>query len=216
MEKFNQFSCEKGILVTGGQSKRMGTPKQWLQFANRPLLMHSYDRLSTVCQEVVVITNDVREEDRMQSVGYATKRDVFANQGPLAGLHAGLVGMEPQQIVLLLACDMPFMRAEVLHDLVGQLKSDPHLQAVVPREEEGGRLFPVCAAYRADVRTVAEEHLQHGENAMRRFLAKLQVKYIRTERWANGSPDPFFNMNTPEDYERACTLWTREGWEPHE
>ncbi|KEO81558.1 molybdenum cofactor guanylyltransferase [Tumebacillus flagellatus] len=216
MNKLNEISVAKGIILSGGKSMRMGVPKQWLTFANRPLLMHSYDRLRTVCQEVIAVTNDPVDARRMRDFGLASIRDVYPGQGPLAGLHAGLQGMEPERAAVLLSCDLPFLRAEVLRDLLAELEGDPELDAVVPCEGGDGHLFPVCAVYRARVREVAAAQLAQGENAMRRFLAKLNVLYIPTERWAGGAPDPFLNMNTPEEYERACILWKREGFEQHE
>ncbi|MBL0389206.1 molybdenum cofactor guanylyltransferase [Tumebacillus sp. ITR2] len=200
----------------GGRSKRMGVSKQWLPFANRPLLLHSYDRLRTVCQEVVAVTNDVQDQQRVQDLGLRAVRDFFPDQGPLAGLHAGLQGLEEHQTAVLLGCDLPFLRRQVLQDLIHELERDPELDAVVPCEGGDGHLYPVCAVYRARVRQVAEEHLRRGENAMRRFLAEIRVLYIPTERWAACSPHPFFNMNTPEDYEEACILWKREGFGDHE
>jgi molybdopterin-guanine dinucleotide biosynthesis protein A len=193
----------------------MGVAKQWLTFANVPLLLHTYDRLRTVCKDVVVLTNDPEDAERCRDFGLRTLRDLYPGQGPLAGLHAGLQGLEPERVAVLIGCDLPFMRAEILRELAEQLLADPRLDAVVPYEE-GGHMYPVCAVYRARVREAAEACLARGENAMRRFLQRLHVQYIPTERWSRWTPDPFFNMNTPADYELACTLWEREGAEHHD
>ncbi|PWK09630.1 molybdopterin-guanine dinucleotide biosynthesis protein A [Tumebacillus permanentifrigoris] len=192
----------------------MGVPKQWLPFANTPLFLYTYDRLRTVCQDVVIVTNDHAEQLRYRDLGLRTTADLYPHQGPLAGLHAGLQGLEPDAAAVLLGCDLPFLRADVLRDLLDALEENPELDAVVPCD--GEHVYPVCAVYRARVREVAEVCLARGDNAMRRFLQKLRVHNIPTERWSALTPDPFFNMNTPEEYRIACTLWKREGLPHHD
>lgn len=215
----------------------MGEPKQWLPLGGRPLLLHNYDRLKAVCPDVVVLTNETHDEMYCHRAGIRTARDVFPGQGPLAGLHAGLQGMPASGIAVLLGCDLPFLRANVLSDMVTELQADFQLDAVVPydgaerivaspfsplspldrpRDEALGHLYPVCAVYRGRVQEVAAACLRQQENALRRFLQKLHVLYIPTKRWGAYWPDPFFNMNTPADYQLACTLWKREGFDRHE
>ncbi|TCP52393.1 molybdopterin-guanine dinucleotide biosynthesis protein A [Tumebacillus sp. BK434] len=199
----------RGILLCGGASRRMGRRKEWLTFDERPLLLHTLETLQEICSEVVVVAAEERELERLVQLNVRAVLDEYAGQGPLAGLHAGLTGLPADEKACLVACDLPFLQAGILQDLAQVLEEQPGLQAVVP--QEGERLYPVCALYHGQVREIAASCLQNGENAMKRFLAKLQVGYVPIERYAAYEPPPFLNMNTPADYERARTLWKKEG-----
>lgn len=203
----------RGILLCGGQSRRMGQQKQWLPFAGRPLLLHTLETMYAVCEDVLVVANEQEDVQRLQALGLTTVPDQFTGQGPLAGLHAGLQGVSAQEIACLIGCDVPFLRAEILQEMRDLMENDSLLQAVVP--QDGQHLYPVCALYRGQVRDVAASCLEKGQNAMRHFLATLHVKYVPVERWAHLVPPPFLNMNTPDDYRMACNLW-REGLEKDE
>ncbi|HEU4965352.1 MAG TPA: molybdenum cofactor guanylyltransferase [Bacilli bacterium] len=201
----------KTILLCGGSSSRMGRPKQWLPLGGRPLLLQTLETIRPICHDRVVITNDPDEAVRIREVAQVpTCPDEFPGQGPLAGLHAGLQDVPQDGIALLVACDLPFLHTEVLRDLCDLLAADPQLEAAVP--QEGTRLFPVCAVYRGSVRDRAARHLAQGQNALRKFLAELNVAYVPTERWAHLKPSPFFNMNTPQAYEEVLDLYKKEGF----
>ncbi|ARU61147.1 hypothetical protein CBW65_08960 [Tumebacillus avium] len=199
----------RGILLCGGASSRMGRRKEWLAFDDRPLVLHTLEKLQSVCSDVVVVAREEAELESLLQLNVRAILDEYAGQGPLAGLHAGLNGLAPAEKACLVACDLPFLRAEILKDLAQLIDEQPGTQAVVP--QEGQRLFPVCALYHGQVREIAASCLQNGENAMRGFLAKLQVGYVPIERYAAYDPSPFLNMNTPQDYELARTLWKKEG-----
>ena len=200
----------RGILLSGGRSRRMGEKKQWLPLGEKPILLHTYREICAISNEVIIVANDPEDITRCTAYGLPTIPDLYPGQGPLAGLHAGLQDLAPDESAVLVGCDLPFARSELFRDLLDELQSDPQLDAVVP-EDADGRLYPVCAAYRARVRDTAEACLQRDANAMRHFLGMLHVRYLPTERWSHLTPSPFFNMNTPGDYELACTLWKKEG-----
>lgn len=195
----------RGVVLLGGQSSRMGQPKQWLPVGERPVLLQTLEMMHTVCSDVVVVVREESQGERVRPLGVRVVIDEYIGQGPLAGLHAGLQGVAPDQAVCLVGCDLPFMQRIVLGDLHQELVADPHLQAVVPQDDEG-RLYPVCAVYRGNVRELAADCLKRGENAMRPFLTRLVTKYIPIGKWQHLTPSPFLNMNTPADYELACRL----------
>jgi molybdopterin-guanine dinucleotide biosynthesis protein A len=169
-----------------------------------------------VCEEVAVVANDPDDLQRLQEFGLRTIADNFPGQGPLAGLEAGIRAfpdLQPEEAVCLVGCDLPFLRPEVLRDLAEELADNPLLQAAIPvgtTGEDAGRLHPVCAVYRAEVREAATAALQRGDNAMRHFLAGLRMREVPDRRWEHVVPSPFINMNTPAEYEWVCTLW-KEG-----
>lgn len=200
----------RGILLCGGQSRRMGQKKQWLPFGDRPLLLHTLDQLYKTCGDVVVVASDEEERERLARLHVNAILDQYPGQGPLAGLHAGLSGLQGEEWACLVACDLPFFRGEILQDLAMLAEEDRAAQAVVPCD--GEQLFPVCALYRGQARQIAASCLEDGQRALRQFLQRLQVSYVPAERYASYRPFPFHNMNTIEEYEFARALWKKEGW----
>jgi molybdopterin-guanine dinucleotide biosynthesis protein A len=196
-----------GVLLCGGKSSRMGVPKQWLILDGQPILVHLSREVGRICEQVVVVTHEPKDLERLRELGQQAVPDRFPGQGPLAGLEAGLRQFRADDVVCLVGCDLPFLRAEVLKDLEELLKSHPMVDAVVP--QDGDQIYPVSAVYRGQVREVVASCLQEGRNRMRSFLEEIRVLYVPVERWRHVEPFPFFNMNTPADYERVQLLWKK-------
>jgi len=195
----------RGILLAGGQSQRMGQPKQWMAFQGTSLLVRTADELARACHEVIVIANEYQDRERVLEVGLKSLPDCFTGQGPLAGLHAGLHGLGAAELAAVVSCDLPFFRYEVVRDLAEMMRADEQLDAAVPWEQ--GQLHPLCAVYRGRVAKRAEERLRAGQNAMRGLLRELQVMEVDANRWRAYQPSPLHNMNTPADYAVARAIW---------
>jgi molybdopterin-guanine dinucleotide biosynthesis protein A len=83
--------------------------------------------------------------------------------------------------------------------------------AVVPLQSDG-RPQPLCAVYkRASCLAAAEKSISLGEHTPRAMLDKIETRYVNFNEFADlsGSEHFFFNLNRPEDYERAKELVRR-------
>ncbi len=147
----------------------MGRDKAFLEIRGRPLIVVQLEKARWVAGSVFISTNN---PEPYRALGAVIVRDVYPGRGPLAGLHAGLMAA-PDDLVLLLACDLPGVGQELIRELVRRAAS---CDAVVPRSGDG-RLHPLCAAYRRLPCLRASEHcLQAGRNAMSSFLAAPGLK----------------------------------------
>lgn len=74
-----------GIILAGGQSRRMGKDKAELPWEEGTMLTATVDKLLLLCSEVVVVgpRRTLAREVRWTE-------DRYIGKGPLAGLHAGL------------------------------------------------------------------------------------------------------------------------------
>src|SRR5437016_1263866 len=99
-----------GIVLCGGQSKRMGKPKAWLPFAGQTMLGHIINILNDVVRPIVVVAapdQDIPPVPKDVSV----VRDDREGRGPLEGLAAGLAALEGQaEAAYVSSCDVPFLR----------------------------------------------------------------------------------------------------------
>jgi len=190
-----------GIILAGGRSRRMGQDKAALSFGDLPLLTWIVRRVGLVCDHVIVVA---RMADAYQDCGATVIADKWPGEGPLVGLHAGLMATKTEYAAAV-ACDLPFVKPALL---AGLIDCSPGWSAVVP--EAAGNVHPLCAIYHRSVSQHAEALLQAGGGSLRRLLAEdaLRVRILREEELREWDPalQSFMNLNTPEDYEAAKAM----------
>jgi len=181
-----------GIILCGGESRRMGTPKALLPFNGRPMLTHMADKMLGVFETVIVVAGPGQVLPALPGAVHIA-RDAVAGQGPLYGLATGMGTLALFDAVFLAACDLPLLSGESIRQVVGSLGSH---QVAVPFI--GGRLHPLSACYRTDVLPIAQRLLVEGERSLRALLDQCDTLRLNEEQ----CPDrqSFLNVNTPEDY----------------
>jgi molybdopterin-guanine dinucleotide biosynthesis protein A len=189
-----------GIVLCGGQSKRMGRPKAWLPFAGEVMLPRVVRLLKEVVRPVVVVAAPDQEVPPVPA-DVAIVRDEEKGRGPLQGLAAGLAALEGQaDAAYLSSCDVPFLRPAFVRRLIdllgGQSICVPHV---------GDYHHPLAAVYRLSVGAAVARLL--AENRLRPFFLFEAVPTRVVEAAELAGVDPTLqtlrNLNTPEDYEAA-------------
>ncbi|WP_047865584.1 molybdenum cofactor guanylyltransferase [Rubrobacter aplysinae] len=198
-----------GVVLAGGQSRRMGRDKLALTVDGVPILRRVYDALDEVCEEVVVVTVGDEEPVGLPD-GARLARDMrpggpgggAAGAGPLAGLEAGLrQARYPAAFVA--AGDMPYLSPGLVRETLRRLRAGG-AHAVLPRYR--GRREPLCAAYDAGALVAVGEALDAGVSAMRELIERLpEVEEIAEDELRRfGEPELLLmNVNSPEDLARA-------------
>jgi len=190
-----------GFLLAGGKSSRMGmnTDKAFLDFGGQTLLDRALGVMGTVCDRVTIV-GDPGKFAKYGSTKYGpVVADIFSGCGPLAGIHAALVH-SPAELNLMLAVDMPFVSTELLAFLFAAATDEANDAIVtVPRTTHG--LHPLCAVYRRDFSTTAEQALRAGKYKIDAAFGGVSIRVIEeAELLAAGfSERSFFNVNTPQD-----------------
>jgi molybdopterin-guanine dinucleotide biosynthesis protein A len=189
-----------GIVLCGGQSKRMGRPKAWLPFGREALLQRVVRILSGVVDPIVVVAAPDQEVPPLPSA-VAIVRDEERGRGPLQGLAAGLAALNGQaDAAYLSGCDVPFLQAGLVRRLADLLGSDA---ISVPRV--GDYHHPLAAVYRLDV-VDAVHRLLTADRLRPLFLfEEMPTRVVTAEELIDVDPtlQSFRNLNTPEDYEVA-------------
>lgn len=185
-----------GFVLAGGKSSRMGEDKAFLNFGGQTLLDHALGVMGEVCGRVAVVGDPVRFAKYGSVVN-----DIFTGCGPLGGIHAAL-SSSAAELNLILAVDMPFVTAELLGFLLG-VAENVDATFTVPRTSQG--LQPLCAVYRRDFCSVAEQALRAGNYKIDAAFSGVAVRVIDEEELgaAGFSAESFFNVNTPQDYREA-------------
>jgi molybdopterin-guanine dinucleotide biosynthesis protein A len=177
------------LVLAGGESRRMGRTKAWLEVGETTLLRWVAGQLAPAFTEVMV--SFAEPEQVEQHVPYRVVFDRVPSAGPLAGLEAGLNAAR-NEVVFAVACDMPYV-TQALAEMAVAASSG--CDAAIPRID--GRPEPACAAYRKSALAAITRALDAGRYRAADLAENLDVA------WLEGlDPDLFRNLNAPEDYER--------------
>lgn len=183
----------------------MGRDKASLLLGGVPLLRRAADRAASCADEVLVVGRE--SFPGLFGVRFVPDcRGLDGSPSAMRGLHAALAHAAGE-VVLLLACDMPFWDVGLVDYMTGLCA---YADVVVPRP--GGRIEPLCALYRSVLAARAAALLAAGRLKLRFLLEEpgVRVRTVEDGDYPFGE-HAFFNINAPEDYRRALELVAAEG-----
>jgi molybdopterin-guanine dinucleotide biosynthesis protein A len=196
---------KSAIILAGGVSSRFGQDKGLLQLANKPLIKHVLDAISTLVDEKMVVTSSkVQAENYAKVLGSDVNVliDVDDAQSPLVGTLTGFKEAYGEY-ALLLSCDTPFVSRDVISLL---FEVCINRNAVIPRWPNG-YIEPLQAVYcTKPAYEAAKSVLSEGKLNLRSMVDKLRgVRYVSTLVLQQIDPElrTFFNINTPLDLKKA-------------
>jgi len=192
-----------GLVLCGGESRRMGRDKALLELRGRSLLEGAIAALEPLCREVWLASGP---EPRYLQLGRLEILDRRARgTGPLAALEAGLMALRARSErgwLLLLACDMPGAEPALFRELLARAQRE-NLELCGLCSERGPE--PLAAVYSADLLESVSAALDAGERKMtshERFPAR-HAALPRIAWQAHEEPALFRNLNTMADLEAA-------------
>ena len=106
-----------GVVLAGGESRRMGQPKAWMNAWGEPLLVRTVRTVSRVCASVVVVGAPGQV---LPTVRARVVRDMAEGEGPLRAMEAGL-GAVRTRAAFVCAVDLPFLRDDLIRLLAENL-----------------------------------------------------------------------------------------------
>jgi molybdopterin-guanine dinucleotide biosynthesis protein A len=184
----------------------MGRNKLNLTVGGERLVDRVYGVLQSKCKDVLMVGSTKRQRWILgDTTGVRYISDLRPGPaGPLAGIESALASAQ-NDLVFVAAGDMPFIPEELVGALL-ELVYREDFRVAVPRY--GGRLHPLCAAYRKEVLVDLSFTLNLGVRAVHTFLENIDgVRYVEEELALFGDPELFLmNVNSPEDLERARRL----------
>jgi molybdenum cofactor guanylyltransferase len=186
-----------GLVLAGGRARRMGGGlKALLPFRGAPMLAHALDALRPHCSRLVISANQL---EPFAPFGLPVVPDATPGCGPLGGILAGMVAAEGAPL-LVLACDLPLIRAADLAPLVAAGRPD---RAVVYGHARGRE--PLAAWYGPGVRPGVEAMLADGAFKVLDLFDRVNTTVLPWER----EIELFTNVNEPGDLARIEALSER-------
>lgn len=178
----------KGVVLAGGKSSRFGEDKALARWRGKSLLARAVDLLRNLYLDPAVIANPQRDYSFLPCPVF---NDVIPEKGPLGGLYTAY-SLFPQNTLLILTCDMPFLEETVLKRLIESHTATA--QATIFSIEKQMQPFP--GIYRPELKALLLECLESNELSMKSFLSRVICKQTV---FRTSDPKVFQNVNLPED-----------------
>jgi molybdopterin-guanine dinucleotide biosynthesis protein A len=194
-----------GLLLAGGQSRRMGGGDKALRLlGGQTLLDHVIARVGP--QVAALVLNANGDPARFARFGLPVVADSIADfAGPLAGILAGLDWAAEHRpdcaMVASVATDAPFLPTDLVARLAAGLRA---ADAELACAASGGQPHPVIGLWPVRLR----EALRHAlvDEGVRKVDVWTGRYRLATVEFPAEPIDPFFNANRPEDLDRAAAL----------
>ena len=182
-----------GVILAGGESRRMGSDKALLPLAGARFVDHVYRAFTALFDEVLIVTNS---PDLYADLPCRKVPDFFLGQGSLAGIHAGLSRARHDKIFVA-DCDMPFINPALVRRICDHAG---RADVVIPRSETGHE--PLHAVYDRRCLGGMRELLEAGRRRIVGFFPRVKVEELPAAVWHDLDPEglSFRNINTPEEY----------------
>src|ERR671914_1353654 len=182
-----------GIVLAGGRSSRMGTPKAWLDWHGTTLLRRTCGVVARGAGGPVVVVRAPGQELPELPEGVRVVEDAREGKGPLQGLLAGLEAAHGD-VAFVASTDMPFLHPRFVSAVCaatdGADAAVPHL---------GGFRQPLAAAYRTALAPLVGELVEQGRMKPAFLFERCETRWL--ERLPH--PESVRNLNARADYEAA-------------
>jgi molybdenum cofactor guanylyltransferase len=193
-----------GVILAGGASSRMGAEKTLVPLAGKPLLAHVIARLAP--QIAALALNANGDPARFAQFGLPIFPDPATpgakREGPLAGVIAALRFARAQgyETLATVPGDAPFLPLDLTATLSAALR--PHQLFCLARSPTG--LEPLFGLWRTAALETLDAAFARGERAIHRLAIALDHGEAQ---FSSANPDPFANINTPEELAAAATAF---------
>lgn len=186
-----------GIVLCGGQSRRMGTSKAMLPFGPEPMLQRVVRLLAQVVQPLAVVAAPGQELPQLDSQ-ILIVRDRQRGRGPLEGLRSGLAALQPvSDAAFVTGCDVPLLQAGFIQAMIQELGSQ---EIAVPID---GQFFhPLAAVYRTRIIRQIDHLLSQAIYKPRLLFDEVSTCQVPVDRLSRADPRllSLINVNRREDY----------------
>ena len=186
-----------GVVLAGGNSSRMGRDKALLPLAgaHHDILGRTVSLLQEVCGRAIVVGRQMQ--------GYACVLDIAPNCGPVGGVATALDYCQ-DAACLVLSCDLPFMRKDLLLHLIQHRKHRPrgtHITAY--KHAVTGKIESMAAIYEPECLPYFQICVNERLLKINRVVPSYHYHHLE---YGEKDAQAFFNLNYPADYETACNL----------
>jgi len=176
----------------------MGRDKAMLAYADTVLAEHVAQQVEAAAGSAVL----VGPPERYRELGREVIPDLRPGNGPLGGVETALAATGARW-TLVVACDLPCVRARLLSELL-RIANAAEADCVVPLSPDG-LPEPLCVAWRRTALPEVRAALEEGRRKLQAVFGRLRVEY-----WKPVENHWFENLNTPGDWRHHLAAFTAD------
>ncbi|MGB9614841.1 MAG: molybdenum cofactor guanylyltransferase [Fervidobacterium sp.] len=191
-----QRSKITAAILIGGKSKRFGSDKALFEYQGEPIVLRVRKILKEVFDKEPLFIGRI-----CLPFDVLSYPDLLHNKGPIGGLYTALK-LVNTDYVFLSACDMPFMKKDVIEYMVDNLNDTSSIY--IPRFDNS-YIEPLFAIYKKTLIGKIEKLVNSGDYRMRSLLPGENVQFLSQREIENFDQEllSFVNINTKHDLKKV-------------
>jgi len=188
-----------GAVLAGGKSQRFGEDKSQVKLGDKLLIDYILSEVIEEFKEILVVSNssiDFRKSEKISVI-----EDIKKNLGPLGGVLTAMKWVKDNnkdyKWISTFPADTPFFKHSILQKFLQDIQPEESKLFFIKSNNTRHNIFGLWSI---DLMDKLEEDLNKGERKVEVWANSIGVKTINIEFQ---NEDPFFNINTKEDLEKA-------------
>ena len=188
-----------GVVLAGGKSQRFGEDKSQVKLGGKLLIDYILSEIKEEFNEILVVSNNsinFKHSDKILVI-----EDIKKNLGPLGGVLTAMKWVKDNnkdyKWISTFPADTPFFKNSILKKFLHNIQPDESKLFFIKSNNTRHNIFGLWSI---DLMDKLEDDLNKGERKVEMWANSIGVKTINIEFQ---SKDPFFNINTKEDLEKA-------------
>ena len=186
-----------GVILAGGKSKRFGEDKNKVKLNGKLLIEYKLDKISQKFSKIIIVSNNLNIKN------YISINDCVDGQlGPLVGVLSAMKWVKKNNFlynwVATFPCDTPFFNTSLIDKFIEASKLKENLLYFVKSKKKRHNIFGLWSIEL--IETLEKDILENDYRKVEKWANKIGVKTIDM---SYREMDPFFNINTQEDFVEA-------------
>lgn len=183
-----------GLVLAGGESRRMGQDKGLLNYHGKPQREYMADLLNELCEKTFISSR----ADQQIETKYSTLPDTFLNLGPFGAILSAFQ-QYPNAAWLVVACDLPLLDAATLQELLENRNPSKIATAFQSPTEQFPE--PLIAIWEPKAYSVLLQFLGQGYSCPRKVLINSDIELLQAQ-----NPEALRNVNAPKEMEEILEI----------
>jgi len=192
-----------GVVLAGGQSKRFGEDKSQVRLGDKILIDFILSEIIDVFNEILIISNN--DIKFLNSKKVTKIEDYKKDLGPLGGVLTAMKWIKENnknyKWISTFPSDTPFFKKKNLNDFIKNINYKDSKLFFIKSNDKRHNIFGLWSVELLG--RLEDDVMKKGERKVEVWANNVGVKTINMEFKNN---DPFFNINTKEDLEKAKEL----------
>ena len=192
-----------GVVLAGGKSLRFGEDKSQVKLNNKSLIDHILSEILTEFKELLIVSNNSIKFNKSEKISIIS--DFKNNLGPLGGVLTAMKWIKDNNKdyhwISTFPTDTPFFKNQILKDFHDKINLKNGKLFFIKSNNTRHNIFGLWSIDLADK---LEKDLENGDRKVEDWANKVGVNIIDMQFEKN---DPFFNINTKEDLEKAKDIF---------